>query len=169
MDRKSAFTSPLRDSGEFSYCPSDQDGPWDIFGGKSGSRMRLPTFGAQQSPKSLSQLGLPRRSASFTPHRNKYLENQEFRETILRAEQTIEELETETTYPVPKGRGFVKDNQGVRRAADSPVSSTHGEGMLVIWKLVSVPVLSQAGLKSDPGVEASCGGNVFLSSHSVDK
>lgn len=113
MDETSPLVSPTRDSGDFSYCPTEPTSPRGAFGNTPGSVVRLPAGSPGRSRE--RQPLLDRGNAQREPHRNEFPEDPEFREIIRKAEQAIEEgIYPERIYQGSSGSYFVKDAQGVR-------------------------------------------------------
>lgn len=122
MDETSPLVSPLRDSGDFSYCPTEPTSPRGAFGGTPGSVVRIPAGSPGRSRERQPLLDRDRGSAQREPHRNEFPEDPEFREIIRKAERAIEEgIYPERIYQGSSGSYFVKDSQGVRR---NPLSTT---------------------------------------------
>lgn len=118
MDETSPLVSPLRDSGDFSYCPTEPTSPRGAFGGTPGSVVRIPAGSPGRSRERQPLLDRDRGNSPRGPHRNEFPEDPEFREIIRKAERAIEEgIYPERIYQGSSGSYFVKDSQGVRRAA----------------------------------------------------
>uniref|UniRef100_A0A8C7ZDM2 Phosphatidylinositol 4-kinase type 2 n=1 Tax=Oryzias sinensis TaxID=183150 RepID=A0A8C7ZDM2_9TELE len=112
MDETSPLVSPIRDSGDFSYGPTEPTSPRGAFGNTPGSVVRLPAGSPGRSRE--RQPLLDRGNAQREPHRNEFPEDPEFREIIRKAEQAIEEgIYPERIYQGSSGSYFVKDAQGV--------------------------------------------------------
>lgn len=118
MDETSPLVSPLRDSGDFSYCPTEPTSPRGAFGGTPGSVVRIPAGSPSRSRERQPLLDRDRGNSPREPHRNDFPEDPEFREIIRKAERAIEEgIYPERIYQGSSGSYFVKDSQGVRGAA----------------------------------------------------
>lgn len=118
MDETSPLVSPLRDSGDFSYCPTEPTSPRGAFGSTPGSVVRIPAGSPGRSRERQPLLDRDRGSSPREPHRNEFPEDPEFREIIRKAERAIEEgIYPERIYQGSSGSYFVKDSQGVRREA----------------------------------------------------
>lgn len=119
MDETSPLVSPLRDSGDFTYCPTEPTSPRGAFGSTPGSVVRIT---AGSPGRNLERQPLLDRDRGNTPreaHRNEFPEDPEFREIIRKAERAIEEgIYPERIYQGSSGSYFVKDSQGVRRLAN---------------------------------------------------
>uniref|UniRef100_A0A3B4TDC7 Phosphatidylinositol 4-kinase type 2 n=2 Tax=Seriola TaxID=8160 RepID=A0A3B4TDC7_SERDU len=114
MDETSPLVSPLRDSGDFSYCPTEPTSPRGAFGGTPGSVVRIPAGSPGRSRERQPLLDRDRGSSPREPHRNEFPEDPEFREIIRKAERAIEEgIYPERIYQGSSGSYFVKDSQGV--------------------------------------------------------
>ena len=129
MDETSPLVSPLRDSGDFSYCPTEPTSPRGAFGGTPGSVVRIPAGSPGRSRERQPLLDRDRGGSPREPHRNEFPEDPEFREIIRKAERAIEEgIYPERIYQGSSGSYFVKDSQGVRGAAANshvlPTSTT---------------------------------------------
>lgn len=117
MDETSPLVSPLRDSGDFSYCPTEPTSPRGAFGGTPGSVVRIPAGSPGLSRERQPLLDRDRGGSPREPHRNEFPEDPEFREIIRKAERAIEEgIYPERIYQGSSGSYFVKDAQGVRGA-----------------------------------------------------
>ncbi|KAG7485887.1 phosphatidylinositol 4-kinase type 2-alpha [Solea senegalensis] len=113
MDETSPLVSPLRDSGEFSYCPTEPTSPRGAFGGTPGSVVRIPAGSPERSRERQPLLDRDRGSSPREPHRNEFPEDPEFREIIRKAERAIQEgIYPERIYQGSSGSYFVKDSQG---------------------------------------------------------
>lgn len=118
MDETSPLVSPLRDSGDFSYCPTEPTSPRGAFGNTPGSVVRIPAGSPGRSRERQPLLDRDRGSSPREPHRNEFPEDPEFREIIRKAERAIEEgIYPERIYQGSSGSYFVKDSQGVREEA----------------------------------------------------
>lgn len=116
MDETSPLVSPLRDSGDFSYCPTEPTSPRGAFGSTPGSVIRIPAGSPGRSRERQPLLDRDRGNSPREPHRNEFPEDPEFREIIRKAERAIEEgIYPERIYQGSSGSYFVKDSQGVRR------------------------------------------------------
>lgn len=126
MDETSPLVSPLRDSGDFNYCPTEPPSPRGAFGGTPGSVVRIPAGSPGRSRERQPLLDRDRGSSQREPHRNEFPEDPEFREIIRKAERAIEEgIYPERIYQGSSGSYFVKDSQGVR-GKPSFTTCTHG-------------------------------------------
>lgn len=126
MDETSPLVSPLRDSGDFNYCPTEPTSPRGAFGGTPGSVVRIPAGSPGRSRERQPLLDRDRGSSQREPHRNEFPEDPEFREIIRKAERAIEEgIYPERIYQGSSGSYFVKDSQGVR-GKPSFTTCTHG-------------------------------------------
>lgn len=115
MDETSPLVSPLRDSGDFNYCPTEPPSPRGAFGGTPGTVVRIPAGSPGRSRERQPLLDRDRGSSQREPHRNEFPEDPEFREIIRKAERAIEEgIYPERIYQGSSGSYFVKDSQGVR-------------------------------------------------------
>lgn len=115
MDETSPLVSPLRDSGEFSYCPTEPTSPRGAFGSTPGSVVRISAGSPGRSRERQPLLDRDRGNSPREPHRNEFPEDPEFREIIRKAERAIEEgIYPERIYQGSSGSYFVKDSQGVR-------------------------------------------------------
>jgi len=115
MDETSPLVSPLRDSNDFSYGPTEPTSPRGGFGGTPGSVVRLPAGSPGRSRERQPLLDRDRGSSPRDPHRNEFPEDPEFREIIRKAERAIEEgIYPERIYQGSSGSYFVKDSTGVR-------------------------------------------------------
>lgn len=115
MDETSPLVSPLRDSGDFSYCPTEPTSPRGAFGGTPGSVVRIPAGSPERSRERQPLLDRDRGGSPREPYRNDFPEDPEFREIIRKAERAIEEGNyPERIYQGSSGSYFVKDSQGVR-------------------------------------------------------
>uniref|UniRef100_A0A672YNK9 Phosphatidylinositol 4-kinase type 2 n=1 Tax=Sphaeramia orbicularis TaxID=375764 RepID=A0A672YNK9_9TELE len=113
MDETSPLVSPLRDSGDFSYCPTEPTSPRGAFGGTPGSVVRIPAGSPGRSRERQPLLDRDRGGSPREPHRNEFPEDPEFREIIRKAERAIEEeIYPERIYQGSSGSYFVKDSQG---------------------------------------------------------
>ncbi|KAG8015192.1 Phosphatidylinositol 4-kinase type 2-alpha [Nibea albiflora] len=113
MDETSPLVSPLRDSGDFSYCPTEPTSPRGAFGSTPGSVVRIPAGSPGRSRERQPLLDRDRGSSPREPHRNEFPEDPEFREIIRKAERAIEEgIYPERIYQGSSGSYFVKDSQG---------------------------------------------------------
>ncbi|CAG5929076.1 unnamed protein product [Menidia menidia] len=113
MDETSPLVSPLRDSGDFSYCPTEPTSPRGAFGGTPGSVVRIPAGSPGRNRERQPLLDRDRGNAPREPHRNEFPEDPEFREIIRKAERAIEEgIYPERIYQGSSGSYFVKDSQG---------------------------------------------------------
>lgn len=115
MDETSPLVSPLRDSTDFSYCPTEPTSPRGGFGGTPGSVVRIPAGSPGRSRERQPLLDRDRGGSPRDPHRNEFPEDPEFREIIRKAERAIEEgIYPERIYQGSSGSYFVKDSHGVR-------------------------------------------------------
>lgn len=115
MDETSPLVSPLRDSNDFSYGPTEPTSPRGGFGGTPGSVVRLPAGSPGRSRERQPLLDRDRGASPRDPHRNEFPEDPEFREIIRKAERAIEEgIYPERIYQGSSGSYFVKDSTGVR-------------------------------------------------------
>lgn len=115
MDETSPLVSPLRDSGDFSYCPTEPTSPRGAFGSTPGSVVRIPAGSPGRNRERQPLLDRDRGGSPREPHRNEFPEDPEFREIIRKAERAIEEgIYPERIYQGSSGSYFVKDSQGVR-------------------------------------------------------
>lgn len=122
MDETSPLVSPLRDSGDLNYCPTEPTSPRGAFGGTPGSVIRIPAGSPGRSRERQPLLDRDRGSSQREPHRNEFPEDPEFREIIRKAERAIEDgIYPERIYQGSSGSYFVKDSQGVR---GKPLSTT---------------------------------------------
>uniref|UniRef100_A0A671TIM5 Phosphatidylinositol 4-kinase type 2 n=1 Tax=Sparus aurata TaxID=8175 RepID=A0A671TIM5_SPAAU len=113
MDETSPLVSPLRDSGEFSYCPTEPTSPRGAFGSTPGSVVRISAGSPGRSRERQPLLDRDRGNSPREPHRNEFPEDPEFREIIRKAERAIEEgIYPERIYQGSSGSYFVKDSQG---------------------------------------------------------
>ncbi|XP_047434962.1 phosphatidylinositol 4-kinase type 2-alpha [Mugil cephalus] len=113
MDETSPLVSPLRDSGDFSYCPTEPTSPRGAFGSTPGSVVRIPAGSPGRSRERQPLLDRDRGNSPREPHRNEFPEDPEFREIIRKAERAIEEgIYPERIYQGSSGSYFVKDSQG---------------------------------------------------------
>ncbi|KAM7009348.1 phosphatidylinositol 4-kinase type 2-alpha [Tautogolabrus adspersus] len=113
MDETSPLVSPLRDSGEFSYCPTEPTSPRGAFGNTPGSVVRIPAGSPGLSRERQPLLDRDRGSSPREPHKNEFPEDPEFREIIRKAERAIEEgIYPERIYQGSSGSYFVKDSRG---------------------------------------------------------
>lgn len=120
MDETSPLVSPLRDSGDFSYCPTEPTSPRGAFGSTPGSVVRIPAGSPGRSRERQPLLDRDRGSSPREAHRNEFPEDPEFREIIRKAERAIEEgIYPERIYQGSSGSYFVKDSHGVRGDASS--------------------------------------------------
>uniref|UniRef100_A0A3B5AP34 Phosphatidylinositol 4-kinase type 2 n=1 Tax=Stegastes partitus TaxID=144197 RepID=A0A3B5AP34_9TELE len=114
MDETSPLVSPLRDSGDFSYCPTEPTSPRGAFGSTPGSVVRIPAGSPGRNRERQPLLDRDRGNSPREPHRNEFPEDPEFREIIRKAERAIEEgIYPERIYQGSSGSYFVKDSQGV--------------------------------------------------------
>uniref|UniRef100_A0A3Q1EQZ4 Phosphatidylinositol 4-kinase type 2 n=1 Tax=Acanthochromis polyacanthus TaxID=80966 RepID=A0A3Q1EQZ4_9TELE len=114
MDETSPLVSPLRDSGDFSYCPTEPTSPRGAFGSTPGSVVRIPAGSPGRNRERQPLLDRDRGNLPREPHRNEFPEDPEFREIIRKAERAIEEgIYPERIYQGSSGSYFVKDSQGV--------------------------------------------------------
>ncbi|XP_068606734.1 phosphatidylinositol 4-kinase type 2-alpha [Brachionichthys hirsutus] len=116
MDETSPLVSPLRDSGEFSYCPADPPSPRGLFGSTPGSVVRIasgnPGHDRDRDRERQPLLDRDRGGSPRQPHRNEFPEDPEFRDTIRKAERAIEDgIFPERIYQGSSGSYFVKDAQ----------------------------------------------------------
>lgn len=129
MDETSPLVSPLRDSGDFSYCPTEPTSPRGAFGSTPGSVVRIPAGSPGRSRERQPLLDRDRGNSPREPHRNEFPEDPEFREIIRKAERAIEEgIYPERIYQGSSGSYFVKDSQGVRRGDEE--SNANGSLLL---------------------------------------
>ncbi|XP_026887409.2 phosphatidylinositol 4-kinase type 2-alpha [Electrophorus electricus] len=113
MDETSPLVSPLRDSNEFNYCPTEPTSPRSGFGGTPGTVVRIPAGSPGRSRERQPLLDRDRGGSPRDPHRNEFPEDPEFREIIRKAERAIEEgIYPERIYQGSSGSYFVKDSQG---------------------------------------------------------
>ncbi|XP_053191770.1 phosphatidylinositol 4-kinase type 2-alpha [Scomber japonicus] len=113
MDETSPLVSPLRDSGDFGYCPTEPTSPRGAFGSTPGSVVRIPAGSPGRSRERQPLLDRDRGNSPREPHRNEFPEDPEFREIIRKAERAIEEgIYPERIYQGSSGSYFVKDSQG---------------------------------------------------------
>ncbi|XDV15800.1 hypothetical protein PO909_015798 [Leuciscus waleckii] len=113
MDETSPLVSPLRDSNDFSYGPTEPTSPRGGFGGTPGSVVRLPAGSPGRSRERQPLLDRDRGVSPRDPHRNEFPEDPEFREIIRKAERAIEEgIYPERIYQGSSGSYFVKDSTG---------------------------------------------------------
>ncbi|KPP66056.1 phosphatidylinositol 4-kinase type 2-alpha-like [Scleropages formosus] len=113
MDETSPLVSPLRDSTDFSYCPTEPTSPRGVFGGTPGSVVRVSAGSPGRSRERQPLLERDRGGSPRDAHRNEFPEDPEFREIIRRAERAIEEgIFPERIYQGSSGSYFVKDSQG---------------------------------------------------------
>lgn len=118
MDETSPLVSPLRDTGDFSYCPTEPASPRGAFGSTPGSVVRIPAGSPGRNRERQPLLDRDRGNSPRDPHRNEFPEDPEFREIIRKAERAIEEgIYPERIYQGSSGSYFVKDSQGVRSKA----------------------------------------------------
>uniref|UniRef100_A0A3Q0SME2 Phosphatidylinositol 4-kinase type 2 n=1 Tax=Amphilophus citrinellus TaxID=61819 RepID=A0A3Q0SME2_AMPCI len=114
MDETSPLVSPLRDSGDFTYCPTEPTSPRGAFGGTPGSVVRIPAGSPGRNRERQPLLDRDRGNTPREAHRNEFPEDPEFREIIRKAERAIEEgIYPERIYQGSSGSYFVKDSQGV--------------------------------------------------------
>uniref|UniRef100_A0A667YW94 Phosphatidylinositol 4-kinase type 2 n=1 Tax=Myripristis murdjan TaxID=586833 RepID=A0A667YW94_9TELE len=112
-DETSPLVSPLRDSTDFSYCPTEPTSPRGAIGGTPGSVVRIPAGSPGHSRERQPLLARDRGGSPREPHRNEFPEDPEFREIIRKAERAIEEgIYPERIYQGSSGSYFVKDSQG---------------------------------------------------------
>uniref|UniRef100_A0A4W5Q552 Phosphatidylinositol 4-kinase type 2 n=1 Tax=Hucho hucho TaxID=62062 RepID=A0A4W5Q552_9TELE len=113
MDETSPLVSPLRDSNDFGYCPTEPTSPRGGFGGTPGSVVRIPAGSPEHSRERQPLLDRDRGGSPRDPHRNDFPEDPEFREIIRKAERAIDEgIYPERIYQGSSGSYFVKDSQG---------------------------------------------------------
>ncbi|KAG9341080.1 hypothetical protein JZ751_019834 [Albula glossodonta] len=113
MDETSPLVSPLRDSTDFSYCPTEPTSPRGGFGGTPGSVVRVPAGSPGRNRERQPLLDRDRGGSPRDPHRNEFPEDPEFREIIRKAERAIEEgIFPERIYQGSSGSYFVKDSTG---------------------------------------------------------
>ncbi|KAF0037699.1 hypothetical protein F2P81_010573 [Scophthalmus maximus] len=113
MDETSPLVSPLRDSGDFSYGPTEPTSPRGAFGSTPGSVVRIPAGSPGCSRERQPLLDRDRGSTTREPHGNEFPEDPEFREIIRKAERAIEEgIYPERIYQGSSGSYFVKDSRG---------------------------------------------------------
>uniref|UniRef100_A0A3P8T1Q3 Phosphatidylinositol 4-kinase type 2 n=1 Tax=Amphiprion percula TaxID=161767 RepID=A0A3P8T1Q3_AMPPE len=114
MDETSPLVSPLRDSGDFSYLPTEPTSPRGAFGSTPGSVVRIPAGSPGRNRERQPLLDRDRGNSPREPHRNEFPEDPEFREIIRKAERAIDEgIYPERIYQGSSGSYFVKDSQGV--------------------------------------------------------
>ena len=114
MDETSPLVSPLRDSNEFNYCPTEPTSPRGSFGSTPGSVVRIPPGSPGRSRERQPLLDRDRGGSPREPHRNEFPEDPEFREIIRNTERAIDEgIYPERIYQGSSGSYFVKDTQGV--------------------------------------------------------
>lgn len=117
MDETSPLVSPLRDSNDFGFCPTEPTSPRGGFGGTPGSVVRIPAGSPERSRERQPLLDRDRGGSPRDPHRNDLSEDPEFREIIRKAERAIDEgIYPERIYQGSSGSYFVKDSQGVRKS-----------------------------------------------------
>uniref|UniRef100_A0AAZ3RKR6 Phosphatidylinositol 4-kinase type 2 n=1 Tax=Oncorhynchus tshawytscha TaxID=74940 RepID=A0AAZ3RKR6_ONCTS len=113
MDETSPLVSPLRDSNDFSFCPTEPTSPRGGFGGTPGSVVRIPAGSPERSRERQPLLDRDRGGSPRDTHRNDFSEDPEFREIIRKAERAIDEgIYPERIYQGSSGSYFVKDSQG---------------------------------------------------------
>ncbi|XP_038834542.1 phosphatidylinositol 4-kinase type 2-alpha [Salvelinus namaycush] len=113
MDETSPLVSPLRDSNDFGFCPTEPTSPRGGFGGTPGSVVRIPAGSPERSRERQPLLDRDRGGSPRDPHRNDFPEDPEFREIIRKAERAIDEgIYPERIYQGSSGSYFVKDSQG---------------------------------------------------------
>ncbi|XP_038834422.1 phosphatidylinositol 4-kinase type 2-alpha-like [Salvelinus namaycush] len=113
MDETSPLVSPLRDSNDFGFCPTEPTSPRSGFGGTPGSVVRIPAGSPERSRERQPLLDRDRGGSPRDPHRNDFPEDPEFREIIRKAERAIDEgIYPERIYQGSSGSYFVKDSQG---------------------------------------------------------
>ncbi|XP_031674479.1 phosphatidylinositol 4-kinase type 2-alpha [Oncorhynchus nerka] len=113
MDETSPLVSPLRDSNDFGFCPTEPTSPRGGFGGTPGSVVRIPAGSPERSRERQPLLDRDRGGSPRDPHRNDFSEDPEFREIIRKAERAIDEgIYPERIYQGSSGSYFVKDSQG---------------------------------------------------------
>uniref|UniRef100_A0A3Q4IGJ6 Phosphatidylinositol 4-kinase type 2 n=1 Tax=Neolamprologus brichardi TaxID=32507 RepID=A0A3Q4IGJ6_NEOBR len=114
MDETSPLVSPLRDSGDFTYCPTEPTSPRGAFGSTPGSVVRITAGSPGRNRERQPLLDRDRGNTPREAHRNEFPEDPEFREIIRKAERAIEEgIYPERIYQGSSGSYFVKDSQGV--------------------------------------------------------
>ena len=91
MDETSPLVSPLRDSNDFSYCPTEPTSPRGSFGSTPGSVVRVPAGSPGRSRERQPLLDRDRDRGGGSPHRNDLSEDPEFRDIIRRTERAIDE------------------------------------------------------------------------------
>ncbi|KAG7252764.1 hypothetical protein CRUP_019402, partial [Coryphaenoides rupestris] len=113
MDETSPLVSPLRDSNDFSYFPTEPASPRGSFGSTPGSVVRIPPGSPGRSRERQPLLDRDRSGSPREPHRNEFPEDPEFREIIRKTERAIDEgIYPERIYQGSSGSYFVKDTQG---------------------------------------------------------
>ncbi|XP_071245943.1 phosphatidylinositol 4-kinase type 2-alpha [Salvelinus alpinus] len=113
MDETSPLVSPLRDSNDFGFYPTEPTSPRGGFGGTPGSVVRIPAGSPERSRERQPLLDRDRGGSPRDPHRNDFPEDPEFREIIRKAERAIDEgIYPERIYQGSSGSYFVKDLQG---------------------------------------------------------
>ncbi|KAG7492627.1 hypothetical protein MATL_G00016250 [Megalops atlanticus] len=113
MDETSPLVSPIRDSHDFTHCPTEPTSPRGAFGGTPGSVVRVPAGSPGRSRERQPLLERDRGNSPRGPHSNDFPEDPEFREIIRKAERAIEEgIFPERIYQGSSGSYFVKDSQG---------------------------------------------------------
>ncbi|XP_061686332.1 phosphatidylinositol 4-kinase type 2-alpha isoform X2 [Syngnathoides biaculeatus] len=113
MDETSPLVSPLRDSNDSSYGPTEPTSPRGAFGGTPGSVVRISAGSPSRSRERQPLLDRDRGTSQRDPHRNEFPEDPEFREIIRKAERAIEEgIYPERIYQGSSGSYFVKDSHG---------------------------------------------------------
>ncbi|XP_029545724.1 phosphatidylinositol 4-kinase type 2-alpha [Salmo trutta] len=113
MDETSPLVSPLRDSNDFGFSPTEPTSPRGGFGGTPGSVVRIPAGSPERSRERQPLLDRDRGGSPRDPHRNDFPEDPEFREIIRKAERAIDEgIYPERIYQGSSGSYFVKDSQG---------------------------------------------------------
>ena len=143
MDETSPLVSPLRDSGEFSYCPTEPTSPRGAFGSTPGSVVRISAGSPGRSRERQPLLDRDRGNSPREPHRNEFPEDPEFREIIRKAERAIEEgIYPERIYQGSSGSYFVKDSQGVRRET-AVLSAMLTAPLAVSWLICGISTVVQ--------------------------
>lgn len=113
MDETSPLVSPIRDSHDFNYGPTEPTSPRGVFGGTPGSVMRLPAGSPGRSRERQPLLDRDRGASPRDPYRNDFPDDPLFNAIIRKAERAIEEgIYPERIYQGSSGSYFVKDSTG---------------------------------------------------------
>ncbi|XP_065151187.1 phosphatidylinositol 4-kinase type 2-alpha [Paramisgurnus dabryanus] len=113
MDETSPLVSPIRDSNDFNYGPTEPTSPRGVFGGTPGSVMRLPAGSPGRSRERQPLLDRDRGASPRDPYRNDFPDDPLFNAIIRKAERAIEEgIYPERIYQGSSGSYFVKDSTG---------------------------------------------------------